>query len=173
MAKEPTLARAVREARRRQRISQRELARRSGVAASQISRIEAGEIKNTSWLTTEAIAHALGRQSAFLAFLAENALIEEVAWAFERRSEIDFEVAYDKLTDEQLERMRVVACDAFIEESLADHLGGSEDDRLERVVSYWPGLTHERRDVVARFVEDQLTLSELDRRRKPAKEEVA
>src|SRR4051794_20083686 len=77
------LAQAIKTARRQARLTQREVARRSGVAASQISRIESGEIKQPNWWTVDAIAQALGRPDAPLNFLAGNAIPEEIPHVFQ------------------------------------------------------------------------------------------
>ncbi len=170
---EATLARAVRDARRDEGISQRELSRRSGLAASQISRIEAGEIKSPSWETTAAIAQALGRQPAYLGFLAKNTSFDEVSSVFHRHPKLDFEVwSSAPSTDEQYERLREVAYEDFVGSPLDwDYLGG--DGRIEQIVSFWRGLTEERRELLLRLAQDQLTLSDLDRRRTPVEAEVA
>src|SRR3954453_2966697 len=60
----------VRAGREQHRISLRELGRRSGISAGQISRIEAGEVERPSVETLQAIAEALGRSAAPLLLAA-------------------------------------------------------------------------------------------------------
>src|SRR3954453_5974342 len=64
------LAQAVRGARRAEGISQSELARRAGISASVISRIESGIVRGPDDRTTHRIATALGRSRTVLQFIA-------------------------------------------------------------------------------------------------------
>lgn len=66
----PTLAEVNREARVRARLSMRELARRSGLSAAQISRIEAGEVERPVAETLVRLAKALGRDAQLLLVFA-------------------------------------------------------------------------------------------------------
>jgi len=66
----PTLAEVIREARVRARLSMRELARRSGLSAAQISRIEAGEVERPVAETLVRLAKALGRDAQLLLVFA-------------------------------------------------------------------------------------------------------
>ena len=61
-----TLAEVIRDARVRARLSMRELARRSGLSAAQISRIEAGEVERPVAETLVRLAKALGRDAQLL-----------------------------------------------------------------------------------------------------------
>ena len=65
-----TLAGVIREARVRARLSMRELARRSGLSAAQISRIEAGEVERPVAETLVRLAKALGRDAQLLLVFA-------------------------------------------------------------------------------------------------------
>ncbi len=65
-----TLAMVIREARVRARLSMRELARRSGLSAAQISRIEAGEVERPVAETLVRLAKALGRDAQLLLVFA-------------------------------------------------------------------------------------------------------
>ena len=65
-----TLAEVIREARVRERLSMRELARRSGLSAAQISRIEAGEVERPVAETLVRLAKALGRDAQLLLVFA-------------------------------------------------------------------------------------------------------
>lgn len=169
--------RVIQAARREQRISQRELARRSGVSPSQISRIESGETSTPVYWTVDAIAQALGKRGDLLGILAhvsQDSVMEEHVDYLQRLSGIDFEIVPGEVTNDQHEKIRAVLYQEILEQSVFEHLTGAPNNsHLERVVSCWPGLTDERRKAVAAFVNDQLTLSELERRRGTAEEEVA
>ncbi|HEU0303773.1 MAG TPA: helix-turn-helix transcriptional regulator, partial [Gaiellaceae bacterium] len=65
-----TLAEVIREARERARLSMRELGRRSGLSAAQISRIEAGEVERPVAETLVRLAKALGRDAQLLLVFA-------------------------------------------------------------------------------------------------------
>jgi transcriptional regulator with XRE-family HTH domain len=67
---QPGLARAVRQLRTAQRLSQEELAHRAGVHLTWIGRIESGTA-NPGWGTTKRVAKGLGVPHALLAALAE------------------------------------------------------------------------------------------------------
>src|SRR5438309_537473 len=61
-----TLAGVTKEARTRARLSMRGLARRSGLSAAQISRIEAGEVERPAAETLVKLAKALDRDAQLL-----------------------------------------------------------------------------------------------------------
>jgi transcriptional regulator with XRE-family HTH domain len=67
-----TLAELIREARVRARLSMRELGRRSGLSAAQISRIEAGEVERPVAETLVRLAKALGRDAQLLLVFARH-----------------------------------------------------------------------------------------------------
>jgi transcriptional regulator with XRE-family HTH domain len=67
---QPGLARAVRELRTAQKLSQEELANRSGLHLTWIGRIESGTT-NPSWGNTKRVADGLGIPHAVLAALGE------------------------------------------------------------------------------------------------------
>jgi transcriptional regulator with XRE-family HTH domain len=67
---EVTMAELTREARTRARLSMRELARRSGLSAAQISRIEAGEVERPAAETLVKLAKALDRDAQLLLVFA-------------------------------------------------------------------------------------------------------
>lgn len=160
----------IRRARERQGISLRELARRSGVSAGQLSRIETGEVEKPSVDTLKAIADALGRPQASLLLLAGHVLMQ------------DFEELAESLTDEidgisswadefayetDPEKRAVILWD------LADHNlapAGIAPDLwrkirrdMSEIAAAWQSLTPERRQLVLAFVADQEVLSRLDR----------
>src|SRR5712691_8598584 len=65
-----TLAELIKEARVRARLSMRGLARRSGLSAAQISRIEAGEVERPAAETLVKVAKALDRDAQLLLVFA-------------------------------------------------------------------------------------------------------
>src|SRR5213596_3749880 len=67
---EQTLAELTREARVRARLSMRGLARRSGLSAAQVSRIEAGEVERPAAETLVKLAKALDRDAQLLLVFA-------------------------------------------------------------------------------------------------------
>src|SRR5438034_7019227 len=67
---EQTLAEVTKEARVRARLSMRGLARRSGLSAAQISRIEAGEVERPAAETLVKLAKALDRDAQLLLVFA-------------------------------------------------------------------------------------------------------
>lgn len=165
------VSKAVRGARKAEGISQRELARRAGVAASVISRIESGAVKQADYLTLEHVAVALGRSAEALTYVGGYM----AAWLDHEPllSLIDkFGELQDELGGELTDRHKRMLLDGVVEvfvENLADSdiadlsdAGASEP--LRQVASRWPGLTDERRELVLAYVEDQLRLSEMDRR---------
>ncbi len=71
-ARDVGLREVIREAREELELSIRELARRSGISAGQISRIESGDVDKPSPSTLSALAAALGRSPVPLLYLAEH-----------------------------------------------------------------------------------------------------
>src|SRR5438552_14689943 len=67
-----TLAEVTKEARVRARLSMRGLARRSGLSAAQISRIEAGEVERPAAETLVKLAKALDRDAQLLLVFAAH-----------------------------------------------------------------------------------------------------
>jgi transcriptional regulator with XRE-family HTH domain len=67
---EQTLAKLTKEARVRERLSMRGLARRSGLSAAQVSRIEAGEVERPAAETLVKLAKALDRDAQLLLVFA-------------------------------------------------------------------------------------------------------
>src|SRR6476620_8986268 len=65
-----TLADLIRAARVQARLSMRSLARRSGLSAAQISRIEAGEVERPAAETLVKLAKGLGRDASLLLVFA-------------------------------------------------------------------------------------------------------
>ncbi len=170
---EDHLARAVATARRGMGLSQRELARRAGVSSSVISRIESGAVKTPDYTTVSRIATALSRSPIALEYLSGHmaAVLEHGGLFYDGKPrEIAEELTdRDEWTPEDWRRLGDAVVDAFDRHTLANALEIDVDDdahkSIEQLVSRWSGLTDERKAQVLRFVDDQLTLSELDRRR--------
>jgi len=167
----------VRGARLAAGLTQRELARRAGVAPSVISRIESGEVKRPDWSTTERIAAALGRSRAALSYTTgnmaawlEDGFIEEIGEARVRELVGHATGEPGSLSREQKRALLEEALERFKAGTLLDHVvasGAVNDeavDALHRIATSWPGLTERRQALAVGFVEDQLVLSELDRR---------
>lgn len=170
---EDHLARAVANARRQMGLSQRELARRAGVSSSVISRIESGAVKTPDYTTVSRIATALSRPATALEYLSGRmaALLEHGdLFDHEPLRGIADELAEREWTTDDWRRLGDAVVDWFDRFTLADSFGTDVGDEaheaIEQLVSRWSGLTAERKEQVLRFVDDQLTLSELDRRRR-------
>src|SRR5688500_7269422 len=73
-----TIGSLVHEARSAEGISMRELARRAGISAAQLSRIEAGKTLRPDQATLDALAAGLGRLAAPLHYLAGYCIPEEL-----------------------------------------------------------------------------------------------
>jgi transcriptional regulator with XRE-family HTH domain len=111
---EQTLAEVTREARVRARLSMRGLARRSGLSAAQISRIEAGEVERPVAETLVKIAKALDRDAQLLLVFAGHIrgararqLLRQVIEALpEPRAEFADALAPLEAEDEREHRLR-------------------------------------------------------------------
>jgi transcriptional regulator with XRE-family HTH domain len=184
----PTLGDTIREARAQEGLGVRELARRSGIAASQISRIESGEVKQPELKTLIAMAGALGRTWLALEFLADparadaNTLVSQsldkanVLRDLRLWSDAELEDLWRRQfeDDEQsIVRLCAYARDLFLHVPLSEeierfahtaHYSGMEAEQLQELITAWIGLTPERRDLVAAYLAEQAVLSELDRR---------
>lgn len=167
---DPEICDLVREARTTRGLSLRELARRSGVSAGQLSRIEAGDVERPSVDTLEAIAGALARPAGPLLFLANHIDREEMEG---RTSEVIGRL--DAISSEA-DALLVDHEDENTAEALwrlADHtlppIGLADDSwreirrDIEVIAEAWVALTPERRQLVLAFVSDQEVLSTLDR----------
>jgi transcriptional regulator with XRE-family HTH domain len=166
----------IKHAREEQGIALRELARRSGVSAGQISRIEAGEVERPSRATLTSLATALGRSPVPLLYLAGHVDDEELRQYLRRfESAVEDRVGFvDEMEafDEQDD-----AGQAHIMWDLTANLRGLVQDLdpeaapfaqdLEEVAATWPSLTDERRRLVRAFIADQAVLSQLDRMPSP------
>lgn len=165
----PELCDLIRSARMERGISLRELARRSGVSAGQLSRIESGEARLPSVKTLQAIADAFGRPVAPLLFLAGHINAEEL----EDRTDglIDALLAAGEAgqalgvtSDEDAAQALWRHGDG---ELMAASVGGKVSVELmadiSEIAAAWVSLTPERRRLALAFVADQEVLSTLDR----------
>lgn len=175
LERELALGHVIKDGREEQGIALRELARRSGVSAGQISRIESGEVERPSRATLTSLATGLGRSPVPLLYLAGHLDDDELRHHLRR-----FEGAVDRVGfvdamegfDEQDE-----AGQARIMWDLTANLRGLVQDLdpeaapfaqdLEEVAATWPSLTDERRRLVRAFIADQAVLSQLDRMPSP------
>ena len=156
-------------------ITLRELSRRSGISAGQLSRIEGGETARPSEDTLRAIAAALGADPAPLLYLAGHISEEEatgymavLAEEIQGVSELAEQGPADFL-DEFEGDMKRGASYLFLQTrmlreellSLLDAAGAGSG--LQELASAWPALTPERQRFVLAVVSDQEALSRLDR----------
>jgi transcriptional regulator with XRE-family HTH domain len=173
-------ARAVRGAREADGISQSELARRAGVSASVISRIEAGIVRTPDDRTRDRVAVALGRSARVLYFLAEGyansaldeldldlPVLREAKAAYEREGEKA--VPDDAAVHEEWEvPIFEAVIEYFVENRITDEVAPDVDPdtrwALEEFLHAWTGLTDTRKELLLRYMDDQLRLSLDDRR---------
>jgi transcriptional regulator with XRE-family HTH domain len=165
----------------------RELSRRSGVAAPQISRIEHGEVQKPTVETLVSLARGLDWNPIPLlilagyveadeardrlgAYLAEGAeLVEEWIGAEDGEQRIEATRKALGSPDTTLEQLKEIAFDVWrggeSGETLWDDVYavlpalGQAQSELRSVVSSWPSLTSERSRRVVEFVRDQVQLS--------------
>ncbi len=186
-SEEQSIGVAIRGARENAQLGVRELSRRSGVAAPQISRLERGEVKKPTIQTVVALARGLDWNPVPLLILAGYVEADEA-----RRRLRDYhapgseyleEASPDPESDPEiaairgeiedpgtsLERLQQIAFDVWFGgesgETLWDDvysvlpaLGESESE-LREIVSKWPGISFERRARIVAYVEDQHALS--------------
>ena len=135
---EETLAGVAKEARVRARLSMRGLARRSGLSAAQISRIEAGEVERPAAETLVRFAKALDRDAQLLLVFAGHIrgararqLLREAIEALPESGRADQADALARLEaeDEREHRLREELADA--ERALAELQQDLDEARLE------------------------------------------
>jgi transcriptional regulator with XRE-family HTH domain len=172
----------VREVRTGEQMTIRDLARRAGVSAALISRIEDGDIGRVSRPTIEALARALGRHPlallivgsmikqenarAQLLDLLRNAQHASASWdpAFFAGRVADLTPTPEALVEVARDLFPLVSDSDRPSEAYQEILGIAEPSpELNRVLSVWSDLTVQRRAKVADFTADQHTLSRLDR----------
>ena len=135
---EQTLAGVTKEARVRARLSMRGLARRSGLSAAQVSRIEAGEVERPAAETLVRLAKALDRDAQLLLVFAGHIrgararqLLREAIEALPEpgRAEQADALARLEAEDEREHRLREELADA--ERALAELQQDLDEARLE------------------------------------------
>jgi transcriptional regulator with XRE-family HTH domain len=135
---ERTLAEVTKEARVRARLSMRGLARRSGLSAAQISRIEAGEVERPAAETLVRLAKALDRDAQLLLVFAGHIrgararqLLREAIEALPEpgRAEQADALARLEAEDEREQRLREELADA--ERALAKAQQDLDEARIE------------------------------------------
>lgn len=163
----------LREARETAGLGVRELARRAGVDASRISRIESGRTATPSHDVLAALARALGRLPEGLYKLADDLNDDELAGAAPELFDSFMELFPDGASDPEARELglRKFARLAFLEHDPLAVVVGVPGDRvapdaeaLHEIVGSWGALTDDRKRLVRTFVADQVELSELDRR---------
>jgi transcriptional regulator with XRE-family HTH domain len=184
---EQTLAAAVRVARENARLGVRELSRRSGVAAPQISRLERGDVKKPTIETLVALARGLEWNPVPLLIVAGYVELDEArsrlrdyhapgSEYLEEASpdpdsdpeiaEIRREIENSNTTLERLQRIAFdVWCGGESGETLWDDVYallpalGDGQDELREIVSKWPAISVERRSRIVEYIRDQHKLS--------------
>jgi transcriptional regulator with XRE-family HTH domain len=177
------LAQAIRGARQAEGISQSELARRAGVSASVISRIESGLVKGPGERTTRRVAAALGRSGTVLQHIVagsthEASLELDIPVLREARAEYDAEMSSDKEDVDDggiIWKWEPAVMDALVAHFVAtmgiddlptDHMEQDSRWAVEQFARKWPELTERRKELVLEFLVDQVTLSRHDTRPK-------
>jgi transcriptional regulator with XRE-family HTH domain len=185
----------IRETRESMRLPLRELARRSGVSAGQISRIENGQVPQPSQDTLERVARALDRDPRPLEFLADRLTFDDLCrgidamfddmyqrgghsayedaaggarWAYAEAGEL---VDPDEQEDRRWEAGALLAhlwFDHRVYGNVPTTLP-TMDPQLRAVAEAWQGLTDERKRLVRLLVSDQVLVSERERRDETAR----
>jgi len=182
-----TVAAAIRVARENAELGVRELSRRSGVAAPQISRLERGDVKKPTIETLVALARGLEWNPVPLLIVAGYVDVDEArsrlrdyhspgSEYLEEASadpESDPEIAQIRAEieneDTTLERLQQIAFDVWFGgesgETLWDDVYallpalGEGQAELREIVSKWPSISFERRARIVEYVHDQHKLS--------------
>jgi Helix-turn-helix. len=159
----------------------RELARRCGVSAGQLSRIESGDVGQPEVETVRSVAQALGVPTVPLLVISGHLGQQDLEqFVDEREGLFDTEDLGFIIRGEtsNLEHDRTLgpldAASIIIERwnprALSRELGLDEDPaqhQVDEVAAAWPGLTEDRRRMVLAFVADQEVLSRLERMPNP------
>lgn len=189
----PTLAASLAYVRRDAGLGVRELSRRSGVDAAQISRIESGKVAAPEYRTLVALARALGRSELALEVLARPeggdapGLIgsindEELAalrlatrrWKAQQWKKLCAGVVANQDKDAPMPTAELLAfardalvhldVTSYVVDTLTSSVFSEVGFEIEPVVSGWLTLTNERKQKVLSYIAEQGRLSELDRR---------
>ena len=182
------LGELINRARESSRLALRELARRSGVSAGQLSRIETGQVAQPAQDTLERLARALDRDPQPLEFLADRLSFEDLCDGidamfdemYERGEQSPFEDAasgaqwaVEAVDPDDREAMRWEAgaslAHLWFDHRVYGNVPGeirtpSADPDLRAVAEAWSGLTDERKRLVRLLVADQVVVSERERR---------
>jgi transcriptional regulator with XRE-family HTH domain len=184
---EQTVAAAVRVARENAQLGVRELSRRSGVAAPQVSRLERGEVKKPTIETLVALARGLEWNPVPLLIVAGyveadearsrlrdyhsagSEYLEEASADPESDPEIAEIRAEIDNRDTTLERLQQIAFDVWFGgesgETLWDDVYavlpalGENQTELREIISKWPAISLDRRARIIEYVRDQHKLS--------------
>jgi transcriptional regulator with XRE-family HTH domain len=177
------LAQAVRGAREAAGISQSELARRAGVSASVISRVESGHVKRPDERTTDRVAAALGRSGTVLQHIAEAStheasltidipVLRDAKAEYEAQMNSDKDVVDDGGIIWKWEPAVMDALVAHFVDSLGiddlptEQLEPDARSAVEQFAVNWPRLTERRKQLVLEFLAYQVTLSRHEARSK-------
>jgi transcriptional regulator with XRE-family HTH domain len=185
---------------RGKRISIRELARRSGISAGQVSRIEGGEVERPSAETLVALARALDANPIPLLILSGHIEEKEARTRLRHFLARDAELAEEWASFDSAESvararavvddpgskpadLRRVAFDVFMtaetEETLwhdaylALESAGHDASELRELIAAWPTINTERRRYLLQFARDQVALSRAEFAEETAREEQA
>jgi transcriptional regulator with XRE-family HTH domain len=184
------VARAIREQRQRFRYSIRELARRAGISAASLSRIEAGEVKLPAMETLGALARALDRNPRYLWIVSGHIAGQDARSLLERA--VQAEGVADARDDEQKDWMvkarsllarpsatddeiRALALEVFVEGRTEEELWWDAylepliapltQDLRDLVEAYEFLNNPERKRKVREYLEDQSALDLIETRR--------
>jgi len=186
------LGQLIKETREQSRLALRELARRSGVSAGQLSRIENGQVAQPAEETLQRLAAALNRDHRPLEFLADRLPFADLctgvsalfADIYDRGEQSEWANAVagaqwavrqaEGLDDPDERQIRMWEAGASLARLWFDHkvygnvpaelLTVSADPDLREIAEAWPALTDERKRLVRLLVADQVFISDRERR---------
>jgi transcriptional regulator with XRE-family HTH domain len=172
-----SLGDVIKKARETDGISIRELARRSGISAGQISRIESGETEQPATETLAAIARAFGGSPAPLLRLAGHkgdAVEQEIGRIEDSLGDMSdiagdigdriIELESSGGSEDEVAALLFHASRLSRPEYWLGNMGLDDSaDAVAEIMKAWPAITPERRKLILAFVADQEVLSALDR----------
>lgn len=183
------VARAIRETRQARGYSLRELARRAGISAASLSRIEAGEVKQPSVETLGAVARALDRNPSYLWIVSRHIEGEDARDLLERALSAELESVDEGGRDSEAltkaravllntsatpRQFRLLALEVFTswgtEEELwwdayLEPLVRSLSRDLRELFQDYELISFERKQKVREYVAEQLELTTIETRR--------
>lgn len=109
---------AVRRARRANNLKQDELAELIGMQRSYLSKIESGRVTNPESATRERIASAMGLTPNELLEFVGSSVLEETAWYVPDMESDELMQVFQRLTDDNRERLLVIAYALYRHEQL-------------------------------------------------------